>query len=162
MQHDTFLKVTVLVGTCFWVSCPSQADEQFDAWDQNSNGELTREELPERLRGNFDRVDRNRDGVISLVEHVAFTSRNRSAPASNVSLPASVVLKPDLPYAETDHPRQTLDLFLPRSPRKGIVAADRIQFMEEVGVTVTSLADGRTWSRTSRPDGISRRQSIID
>ena len=47
----------------------SSADETFEAWDRDGDGRLVREELPQRLRGNFERVDLDRDGFIDLDEH---------------------------------------------------------------------------------------------
>lgn len=43
----------------------------FKAWDENNDGVLIREEVPIGLRQQFDRIDRNHDGQITLNEHMA-------------------------------------------------------------------------------------------
>jgi len=98
-------------------------DDRFRNWDKNGDGKLSREELPERLRRNFDRVDANRDGSISLEEHRAAAQRlaertaQRGGPARSPDAPEGVIAKRDIPYAGTDNPRQKLDLYLPKEPK---------------------------------------------
>lgn len=93
--------------------------------DADKDGRLTREELPERLRANFDRVDVNRDGHISKEEHAAVLKRLRQqAPAGKGgpqarALPPEIEALRDLPYAGTDNPRQKLDLYLPKTRKSG-------------------------------------------
>lgn len=94
---------------------PPQTRDLFKEWDKDDNGRLTREELPERLRKNFDRGDANRDGSISRQEHEAFGRRRqgrRPEVRHDVFLRGVNVTR-DIPYASTDNPRQRLDLFLP-------------------------------------------------
>ena len=98
------------------------ADRAMKRWDRNGDGRLSRDELPERLRKNFDRVDRNGDGFISLEEHRAVLGRRRDGarpaqPDISNRWP-NVEVKRDLPYAGTANPRQRLDLYLPKE-RKG-------------------------------------------
>ncbi|HBO52686.1 MAG TPA: hypothetical protein DD471_11945, partial [Planctomycetes bacterium] len=50
-------------------------DRRFTEWDSNKDGKLAREELPERNRKNFGRVDTDKDGFISLREHLTFVGR---------------------------------------------------------------------------------------
>ena len=40
----------------------------FQALDADRDGKLTKEELPERMQGLFDRADANHDGVLSADE----------------------------------------------------------------------------------------------
>lgn len=89
----------------------------FDRLDVNGDGRLSRDELPERARPNFDRIDTNSDGFISREEHAAFL--NRIAPGAREArgAPDSVRVERDIPYAETDHPRQRLELYLPKEPK---------------------------------------------
>ena len=80
----------------------------FKLWDRNEDGKLVLSELPPNAKPNFRRVDTNEDGAISPAEHKAFLTR-RPAPRA----PQGVKVLRDLPYADTDNPRQRLDLVLP-------------------------------------------------
>lgn len=101
------------------VSVTSFAD-QFDNWDKNRDGKLSREELPEGPRQNFDRVDRNHDGAISREEHDEFVKRRAQPGQGNqnrpqMQVPDDVELIADINYADTDNKKQTLDLLLPKT-----------------------------------------------
>lgn len=111
---------------------PATEDERlsraFARFDVNKDGKLAKEELPPKLRPNFERVDTDKDGSISPAEHKAVfaaaargAQRPASAPSSGAPpvrpVPAGVEAKLDLAYAGTDNPRQKLDLFLPKAPR---------------------------------------------
>ena len=90
-------------------------DRRFTEWDSDKDGKLTREELPERNRKFFERVDTDRDGFISLKEHLTFVRglpRNRTQTRQPRVL-QGVKIERNIAYAGTDNPRQTLDLALP-------------------------------------------------
>ncbi len=70
---------------------------RFDRWDQDKNGKLTRNELPENLRRNFDRVDTNQDGFISREEDAAVGSGGRRS--GRTALPDNVSVLADQDYA---------------------------------------------------------------
>jgi acetyl esterase/lipase len=114
------IKIRLLSALLFLaITIPGLAQQQttrFDGWDQDKDGKLTRDELPEQLRKNFDRVDKDQDGFISREEDAAVKNRNRSAPRSGKppAAPANLDILADLPYANNENPRQTLDLFLPK------------------------------------------------
>jgi acetyl esterase/lipase len=113
---------TILSGgasLCLRAQEPSPQD-LFDRWDRNRDGRLSRDELPDNLRPNFPRVDTNGDGFLSREEHQAFVARRAPAangPPGGPRLPDSLRAERDVPYASTDHPRQRLDLYLPREPK---------------------------------------------
>ena len=101
------IKTTLFLALC--IASPLLAD-QFEDWDTNKDGKLSREELPEKLRPNFDKVDTNHDGFITRDEHQAFISSRRPSPPK---VPDTVKLNADIRYADTDKPSQRLDLLLP-------------------------------------------------
>lgn len=92
-------------------------DARFKNWDKNGDGKLSREELPQQLRKNFDRVDANKDGSISLSEHNAIARRQGQRPAAaGRGVPEGIKVIADIDYVGAGNPRQTLDLFLPEKP----------------------------------------------
>ncbi len=96
-------------------------NKQFRDWDENGDGKLTRDELPERIRQNFDRVDVNSDGAITVEEDAAFRNRGRDSAKGRAGrktrplakMPASIKVQRDIAYAGSDTARQKLDLYLP-------------------------------------------------
>ncbi len=102
----------------------------FDRWDRDGNQQLSIEELPENARGNFQRVDQNSDGFISREEHERFVGRSRTSaktPAATAEnsqplpdaprVPDGIRAERDIAYADSDHVRQQLDLYLPVQPQ---------------------------------------------
>ncbi|MDG2013355.1 MAG: hypothetical protein P8J33_07610 [Pirellulaceae bacterium] len=49
-------------------------ERTFREWDRNGDGVLTKREVPQGAKSNFDRVDQNKDGKVTLQEHLAATS----------------------------------------------------------------------------------------
>jgi len=115
--------VTGMVSCAAFGQAQQGADDRADRlmrrWDRNGDGRLSRDELPERLRPNFDRIDRNGDGLISLEEHRAVADRQRREadrkPPQLSSRWPNVEATYDVPYAGTENPRQRLDLYLPKA-----------------------------------------------
>ncbi len=109
----------VLLAVCILTAVdPAEAQpgtNQFDRWDQNNDGRLTRDELPPQIRRNFDRVDTDGDGFITRAEDRTFRQRNRTdRPQRNDQRTDDRIrIQRDIPYADSDNPRQMLDLFLP-------------------------------------------------
>ncbi|MDZ4289459.1 MAG: alpha/beta hydrolase fold domain-containing protein [Prosthecobacter sp.] len=93
----------------------------FQGKDKNADGKLTREELPERMRPGFSHADANSDGFISQEEYLAYLGMGApvkgTAKARDSALPFGVEAFRDLAYADTDNPRQRLDLYLPKDPK---------------------------------------------
>ncbi|MDP6543828.1 MAG: alpha/beta hydrolase fold domain-containing protein [Phycisphaerae bacterium] len=116
------LTITAILTACLVCSTlteavdkPAQPDARFKKWDKNSDGKLSRDELPKGLQKNFDRVDTDKNGFISVKEHRAVTSRRRRPARTPQSKNVTTIR--DIPYADNDNPRQKLDLFLPKAPK---------------------------------------------
>ncbi|MGE3819033.1 MAG: alpha/beta hydrolase fold domain-containing protein [Isosphaeraceae bacterium] len=90
--------------------------EVFRKFDRDGNGRLSREELPEQARPNFDRADTDGDGGITPDEDAAFRKR-LNGPREPAKLADSVQVIENVPYAPTDNPKHRLDLLLPRKPQ---------------------------------------------
>ena len=106
---NQFFSISLLAVGAFLASAQERTPEAlFKLWDRNEDGKLVLSELPPNAKPNFRKVDTNEDGAISPAEHKAFLTR-RPAPRA----PQGVKVLRDLPYADTDNPRQRLDLVLP-------------------------------------------------
>lgn len=113
MPSRRVISLAVLVIAVAAGPAAAQPEQRpFDRLDRNSDGKLTRDELPPGLRNAFDRIDADGDGFIAREEDQAF--RRRAGALGQVRVPENVEAKPDLSYAGTDHPRQRLDLYLPK------------------------------------------------
>ena len=103
----------VILGLPGVVAAEDRAAALFRKWDRNNDGKLTRQELPAAARRNFSRVDRDRNGFISLKEHTAFLR------GGSPKLPAGVRLVADQDYVGDGNPRHRLDLLLPEKAVAG-------------------------------------------
>ncbi|EMI15771.1 lipase/esterase [Rhodopirellula maiorica SM1] len=119
MNHQRFFLATCcfsLVGIAAAPSHaqtePQQTSPQFKRLDRNQDGKLTKDEFSGPL---FRRIDANQDGVISGEEDQAFTRRAARGQEASAATATSIQTERDLPYAGTDNPRQTLDLYLPKT-----------------------------------------------
>ncbi len=119
-------RITFLLGVAISAVLPALAiarqpaeRDLFAVWDHDGDGKLTRGELPERLRSNFDRVDRDRDGFITRAEHRAFADRRRQPKRRQSSIPEGVEIRRDIDYVGDANPRHTLDLLVPKDRKEG-------------------------------------------
>jgi acetyl esterase/lipase len=85
----------------------------FNKWDINQNNRIELGELPGYARKNFNKVDQNNDQSISLIEHLTYLAKGK-----NKGNEKNFKILTDIPYANTNNPRQTLDLFLPEKRKK--------------------------------------------
>lgn len=109
------MKTPLLLILLAITTAAAQQPDLFNIWDRNKDGKLSREELPEGARKNFERIDSDKDGSISKTEHEAVAARmgqRSKAPAR--PLPENVDAKLNIAYAATENPRQMLDLYLPK------------------------------------------------
>ena len=53
----------------------SRYDKSFRDWDKNKDGKLSKEELPDNTKRNFERMDTDKGGFISFKEHVAYLAK---------------------------------------------------------------------------------------
>ncbi|MEM6279303.1 MAG: alpha/beta hydrolase fold domain-containing protein [Verrucomicrobiota bacterium] len=121
------------------------AQSQFDRWDQNSDGKLVREELPEQLRRNFDRVDADSDGFISREEDAAFRKRVTQGKGKGQPTSDKIVAKKDIDYAGTGNPKQALDLYLPKGHSKDADPLPLLVFIH-----------GGGWAKGDKASGVRR------
>lgn len=66
-------------------TAPPSADEMVKTWmafDKNGDGKLTKDEVPERMQGVFDRADANHDGVLTTDE-IRQLAQAQAAPGGN-------------------------------------------------------------------------------
>ncbi len=146
MRSKHPLALSILICLSVTGSAPSQVqpDRVFKEWDKNKDGKLTRTEVPKRNRGNFDRVDKDKNNFISLQEHLDFMrggarQQDRRAPSTK-----NLRILKDIPYAATDNPRQTLDLALPK------------QRADDKPLAVLVYIHGGAWRNGSKRGGLSR------
>jgi acetyl esterase/lipase len=118
----------------------------FRQWDKNKDGKLLLAELPQNARRNFSRVDTNKDGAISLEEHVRFLKRPRNAQPPQFQ---GVKVLRNIPYASTDNPRQMLDLILP-DKREG-----------KEPLPVIAFIHGGGWRNGNKSSGINRVAGLV-
>ena len=91
-----------------------RAKALFTRWDKNRDGKLVPAELPEAARHNFRQADKNQNGAISLREHTEYLTRNPARSQRRDKFQQKIVIQRNIPYADTQNPRQMLDLILPR------------------------------------------------
>ncbi len=148
----------VVVTAAFLGNTPGLAQRPpaalFDRLDRNGDGKLTREEFPERFRTRFDRMDGNHDGSVSRRE---FSATRRQRPPQRAGrragqpsrVPAGVRGEFDIPYAGTNDPRQSLDLYLPEKPAS----------KEPLPVVV--WIHGGAWRAGNKHSGLSRLAPLV-
>ncbi len=118
MNKLRLLSLAVLLSLCFVPAGSLSAEvtprDLFNRLDRNQDGTLSREELPPAAQNNFDQIDRDKNGAITFEEFAQFRSR-AAVPGQQPRIPETIQAELDVPYAGTDHPRQRLDLLLPKN-----------------------------------------------
>ena len=137
----------LLVTLAPWAMAQQASPEAlFKQWDKNKDGKLSPAELPQSARRNFAKVDTNKDGAISLEEHVRFLKRPRKAQPRQ---PKGVNVLRDIPYAGTENSRQMLDLILPvkRAGKKPL--------------PVIAFIHGGGWRNGNKSSGVNRVTGLV-
>ena len=132
---------SVLIASSLFAQTP---DRRFVEWDRNKDGKLSREELPKNLQRNFNRVDADRNGFISLAEHQRVSSSGKNRQRSRATGIDGYQITTDIPYAATKNPRQMLDLALPEKRK-----SDR-------PLPVLAFIHGGGWRKGSKNGGLRR------
>ena len=128
-----------------------KADSLFLNWDRNQDNKLTEDELPPSARRNFARADVNSDGFISRDEHRRYLNRNRgNGNPGQQAVSDRVRLHADIAYANTDNPRQQLDLLLPKKP------------VSNAPLPVVAFIHGGGWRKGSRQAGTRRVTRFVE
>lgn len=100
---------------------PTAADRQraeqfFQRHDRNTDGKLSREELPQGARRLFDRIDADKDGAITVEEDAAFRAARARGPDARRRRPP--LPAPDVAnVAYGPHERNVFDLWRAKSDR---------------------------------------------
>jgi len=137
----------MLVTLAPWATAQQASPEAlFKQWDKNKDGKLSSAELPQSARRNFAKVDTNKDGAISLEEHVRFLKRPHKVQPRQ---PKGVNVLRDIPYAGTENPRQMLDLVLPVK-REGSEPLPVIAFIH-----------GGGWRNGNKSSGVNRVAGLV-
>ncbi|SVC03515.1 uncharacterized protein METZ01_LOCUS256369, partial [marine metagenome] len=115
MSYPRLIPLVVCIATLGLVvsAQESRNEESFRNWDKNKDNKLSKDELPNNAKRNFERVDTNKSGFISIKEHIAYLTRDKGKRQQpRTSLEGYKVMR-NISYAGTDNARQTLDLALP-------------------------------------------------
>ena len=89
------------------------ARRMFQQQDKNGDGKLTREEFPQRGLQLFDRIDANKDGVVTMEEDVAFRQARQQQGGRRRRPQPPAPDHADVRYGP--HERNVLDLWLAKS-----------------------------------------------
>ena len=90
---------------------------EFSAMDRDGDGLLLGDEMPASQRPWLMLSDRGGDGAIDLDDYIAFT--NEPGARFDIALPDSISLIENIPYADTDHHRQQVDVLIPVDRTEG-------------------------------------------
>lgn len=104
---------------------PDATEQFFKATDANADGVITIDEVPVALKSSFPAADADGDGKITLEEAKAFdkairlreTLRERTNRSATDRHAETVRILRDIDYVGDENPRQSLDLYIPRTAR---------------------------------------------
>ena len=104
---------------------PDATEQFFKATDANADGVITIDEVPVALKSSFPAADTDGDGKITLEEAKAFdkairlreTLRERTNRSTTERHADTVRILRDIDYVGDENPRQSLDLYIPKTAR---------------------------------------------
>ena len=111
-----FLVFSCMIASAESVAQQSLHEKFFSDLDGNKDGKIFKPELPQNLKRNFDRIDVDNNGYISIIEHVAFFSENKDGHKKLTKDWSGFKVIRDISYVGDGHDRQSLDLALPSAP----------------------------------------------
>jgi len=139
---------SLFVAALLTTACTAQVP--FERLDRNSDGEVTRSELPERARQLFDRIDADKDGKITKSEHNAAMRQLRNRTGQQGRIPQNLEVERNIAYADTENRRQMLDIAIPKEPTV------------EGPLPVLVYIHGGGWKNGSKDQGIRRLSSLLE
>ena len=127
----------------------SRHEKSFRDWDNNKDDKLSKEELPNNAKRNFERVDNDKSGFISLKEHVAYLTRGSGKREQQWPRLEGFNVMQGISYAGTDNARQTLDLALP------------LKRTSDKPLPVIAFIHGGGWRGGSKDGGLNRIRGFL-
>ena len=127
----------------------SRYDKSFRDWDKNKDDKLSKKELPDNTKRNFERMDNDKSGFISLKEHVTYLTRGSGKRQQQRPKLEGYNVMQGISYAGTDNARQTLDLVLP------------IKRSRDKPLPVIAFIHGGGWRGGSKDGGLNRIRGFL-
>jgi len=124
-------------------------EKSFYDWDKNKDGKLSKEELPDNTKRNFERMDTDKGGFISFKEHVAYLAKGSGKRQQQRPKLEGYNVMQGIFYAGTDNVRQTLDLALPIKRSRG------------KPLPVIAFIHGGGWRGGSKDGGLNRIRGFL-
>ena len=127
----------------------SRYDKSFRDWDKNKDGKLSKEELPDNTKRNFERMDTDKGGFISFKEHVAYLAKGSGKRQQQRPKLEGYNVIQGISYAGTDNARQSLDLALP------------VKRSRDKPLPVIAFIHGGGWRGGSKDGGLNRIRGFL-
>ena len=127
----------------------SSHEELFRGWDKNMDGKIIKSELPQKFERNFERVDVDNNGFISLKEHIDYLSRSTKRSNQNTKDWTGFKIIRDVYYAGTSNDRQSLDMALP------------IRRKSDKPLPVLAYIHGGAWRAGKKNGGLNRLHGFL-
>ncbi|MBE87211.1 MAG: carboxylesterase [Verrucomicrobiales bacterium] len=151
MPHDNqmyYLKFFLIVS-CLVIfantSLPQSLHEKkFRDWDKNKDEKLFKSELPKNLKKNFNQVDTDNNGYITINEHVGFLVKNSNGRKKDTKDWSGFRVIRGIRYVEDGHERQSLDLAFP------------IKRKSNKPLPVIAFIHGGAWRAGNKDGGLNR------